>query len=91
MEIRGSALAAGPAWPGTLGILYGSCVLRVPFEIGTPSADDWAALRSRHLAPGVPPYERSWASPLHGVRQLRALHPYPYPRGAIGIVRYTKG
>ena len=89
LEIRGSPLAAGPAWLGARGTLYGRCVLGEPFEVGT--ADDWAALRSRHLVPGAPPYVHPWASPLHDVRQLRPLQPYRHPRGAIGIVRYTRG
>ena len=89
LEIRGCPLAAGPAWLGTRGTLYGSCVLGQPFAIGT--ADEWTALRSRHLVQGPPPYKHPWASPLLDVRRLTPLQPYRHPMGAIGIVRYTQG
>ncbi len=88
LEIRGSPLAAGPAWLGARGTLYGSCVLGAPSELG---ADDWAAERSRHMVPGVPPYMHPWASPVHDVRQLRPLRSYRHPKGAIGIVGYAQG
>jgi len=68
LEIRGSPLAPGPAWLGSRGIIYGSCILGTALEVR--SADEWDNLRGRHQVQGTSAYPRPWAIPLHDVRHL---------------------
>ncbi len=86
LEVRGSPLAAGPAWLGARGTIYGHAVLGPSFEIAT--AQQWANLRSQHRVEGPAPYPQPWASPLLHVRRLPTLQEYAHPQGAIGVVRF---